>query len=104
MAGGGSGWENVRNLLIKEQFLKSCPKDLQIHLKELDPKLLDALTSNADQYLSAHKKNLCSKKVQENDGGRSSNEHQRRARKRQAHGLMSKDRCVNVFFADVQGT
>ena len=80
MAGGGTGWENVCNLLIKEQFLKSCPKDLQIHLKELDPKSLDALTSNADQYLSAHKINLCSKKGQENDGSRSSNEHQRRAR------------------------
>ena len=49
-------------------------------MKELDPKSLDALTSNADQYLSAHKINLCSKKGQDNDGSRSSNEHQRRAR------------------------
>ena len=104
MAGGGTGWENVCNLLIKEQFLKSCPKDLQIHLKELDPKSLDALTSNADQYLSAHKINLSSKKGRENDGVKSSNEHQRRARETPSLRPDVQRSVRKCFFVDVQGT
>ena len=54
MAKCDESWPNVRSLLVKEQFVNSCPSDVAIHLKEQAPKDLAAVAVLADQFLSAH--------------------------------------------------
>ena len=49
-------YEGLRNLIVKEQVIDSCPKDLGIHLLERAPADLKELAQLADQYLKAHGK------------------------------------------------
>jgi len=45
----------VIELLVKEQYLAICSKELEIFLRERSIKLLDELAKNAEQFLAAHK-------------------------------------------------
>ena len=50
----------LEDLIAKEQFIYSCPKDLAIHLREWAPETLAKIAKIADQYLEAHDKHLFS--------------------------------------------
>ena len=43
-------------LVVKEQFIQSCMKDLAIHLRERAPKDLDELAKIADPFLDRAQK------------------------------------------------
>ena len=53
----------VVDLIVREQFTSSCPKDLSIWLKQSNPKTLNELSRLADQYLAARNQKLSSKEV-----------------------------------------
>ena len=60
-------FEGLKDLIVKEQFIDSCPKELAIHLRERAPEPLVQIAKIADQYLEAHGKHLfssASKKLQ----------------------------------------
>ena len=50
----------LKDLIVKKQFIDSCPKDLAIHLRERAPETLAKIAKIADQYLEAHGKHLFS--------------------------------------------
>ena len=52
--------DGPKDLIVKEQFIDSCPKDLAIHLRERAPETLAKIAKIADQYLEAHGKHLFS--------------------------------------------
>ena len=56
-------FEALKDLLLKEQFINSCPKYLGTYLKERLPLTLDEITKLADKYLKAHEKELYTKPV-----------------------------------------
>ena len=53
-------FDGLKDLIVKEQFIDSCPKDLAIHLWERAPETLAKIAKIADQYLEAHGKHLFS--------------------------------------------
>ena len=53
-------FEGLRDLIVKEQFINSCPKELAVHLRERAPQNLDQIAKIADQYLEAHGKHVFS--------------------------------------------
>ena len=55
LSGVDQTMEGVTELLLKEQFLESCPSDLVVHLKMNDGPL-PHLASCAETFLSAHKR------------------------------------------------
>ena len=54
------GLKDLIDLIVKEQFIDSCPKDLAIHLRERAPETLAKIAKIAEQYLEAHVKHLFS--------------------------------------------
>ena len=63
-------FKGVVDLIVREQFTSSCPKDLSIWLKQSNPKPLDELSRLADQYLAARNQKLSSKEVTKRDNAR----------------------------------
>ena len=53
-------FDGLKDLIVKEQFIDSCPKDLAIHLRERAPETLAKIAKIGDQYLEAHGKHLFS--------------------------------------------
>ena len=53
-------FEGLKDLIVEEKFIDSCPKELAIHLRERAPETLDQIVKIADQYLEAHGKHLFS--------------------------------------------
>ena len=53
-------FEGLKGLIMKEQFIDSCPKELAIHLRERAPETLVQIAKIANQYLEAHGKHLFS--------------------------------------------
>ena len=53
-------FEGLKDLIVKEQFIDSCQKELAIHLRERAPETLVQIAKIADQYLEAHGKHLFS--------------------------------------------
>ena len=53
-------FEGLKDLIVKKQFIDSCPKDLTIHLRERAPETLANIAKITDQYLEAHGKHLFS--------------------------------------------
>ena len=53
-------FDGLKDLIGKEQFIDSCPKDLAIHLRERTPETLAKIAKIADHYLEAHGKHLFS--------------------------------------------
>ena len=47
-------------IIVKEQFIDSCPKDLATHLREKAPETLAKIAKITDQYLEARGKHLFS--------------------------------------------
>ena len=53
---------DLRNLILKEQFINACPADLAEHLLEQEATDLKNMAKIAERYLSAHHKTLSSGK------------------------------------------
>ena len=53
-------FEGLKDFIVKEQFINSCPKELTVHLPERAPKTLEEMAKIADQYLDAHRKHVLS--------------------------------------------
>ena len=53
-------FEGLKDLIVKEQLIDSCPKDLAIHRRERAPETLAKIAKIADQYLEAHCNHLIS--------------------------------------------
>ena len=53
-------FEGLKDLIVKEQFINSCPKELAVHLRERAPETLEEMAKIADQYLEAHGKHIFS--------------------------------------------
>ena len=51
-------FDNLFDLIVKEQFINSCSEDLAMYLLERAPKDLVELTTWAQKYLIAHKQQL----------------------------------------------
>ena len=51
-------FDGLKNLIVKEQFINSCPKELAVHLRERAPETLEEMAKIADQYLEAHGKHV----------------------------------------------
>ena len=47
-------FDRLMNLIVREQYLESCPVQLAIFLREKKPKELNKLAALAEQYLDAH--------------------------------------------------
>ena len=47
-----------RDLIIREQFLNQCPKDVATHLKEKEYVSMEELCTQADRFLEARSKTL----------------------------------------------
>ena len=47
-------FENLKDLLLREQFINMCSADLALFLKERAPGHIDEVTRLAEQYLEAH--------------------------------------------------
>ena len=43
-------FKGVKDLIVKEQFINSCPKELAVYMREQAPKNLDKMAKTADQY------------------------------------------------------
>ena len=56
-----SNFKSVVELVIKEQFIKSCSRKLLVHLMEWKPQSLRELAAIAEQYLTAHNNKLSSR-------------------------------------------
>ena len=61
LASVDKSYEGVMELMMREQFTNSCPKDVAVHLMERSPKDLEELARIAEQYLVAHNKKLSCK-------------------------------------------
>ena len=46
--------EGIVELIVRDQFLHSIPKDIATFIRERKPKDIDAMTHLADQYIEAH--------------------------------------------------
>ena len=55
-----SSFEGVVELMVKEQFLNSCSKELSVHLMEWKPQSLREFAAIAENYLTAHDMKLSS--------------------------------------------
>lgn len=53
-------FERLKELIVKEQFIHSCPKELPFHLRERAPETLEEMWKIADQYLEVHGKHVFS--------------------------------------------
>ena len=51
-------FKGMKDLIVEEQFINSCPKELAVHLLERAPETLDKMAKIADQYLEAHGRHL----------------------------------------------
>ena len=54
LSGTEKSYEGLSNIIIKEQFIESCSKQLSVFLKERPTENLKELAKVAQQYISAH--------------------------------------------------
>ena len=47
-------YEGLKTLIVQEQYLSTCPKEMAMHLKEGKPKTLIELGNVAKNYIEAH--------------------------------------------------
>ena len=50
--------ERLKDLIIREQFAQSCPRDLDIYLKEKEFISMDDMCQQSERFLEAHSKTL----------------------------------------------
>jgi len=47
-------YEGLKTLIVQEQYLSTCPKEMAMHLKEGKPKTITELGDVAENYIEAH--------------------------------------------------
>ena len=55
---GVSTYEEIKSLIVKEQFLNMCPRNLTTHLKERSFESIPEMCKQAERYLQAHKQKM----------------------------------------------
>ena len=55
---GASTYEQIKRLIVREQFLDMCPQSLAVHLKERSFTGVTQMCTQADRFLRAHKQKL----------------------------------------------
>ena len=50
--------ETLKDVIIREQFAYSCPRDLDIYLKEKEFISMDDMCEQSERFLAAHSKTL----------------------------------------------
>ena len=55
---GASTYEEIKSLIVREQFLDMCPQSLTVHLKERSFTSVTHMCTQADRFLQAHKQKL----------------------------------------------
>ena len=58
LSGTKKDFKGIKDLMVREQFLSICDKNLSTYLKEKPQSSLDELAKNAEHYLEAHGKHL----------------------------------------------
>jgi len=58
LAKAAETYNGVKKLLIEEQYLRTCPKEMATHLKEGQPETLHDLAECAETYLEAHSSDI----------------------------------------------
>ena len=54
LAGDNKSYDGIKKLFVEEQHLRSCPKEMSMHLREGKPAMLKDLEERAETYLEAH--------------------------------------------------
>ena len=54
IAGISQEYDDLKDLILREQFLRKCKLDLRMFLKERTPKSLKDMISLTEQYMAAH--------------------------------------------------
>jgi len=54
LAGDNKTYDGIKKLFVEEQYLRSCPKEMSMHLREGKPTMLKDLGERAETYLEAH--------------------------------------------------
>ena len=97
MTSTGRSYEGLRDLVVQEQFMECCPRQLQVYLKEKATTQLDELAAYAETYTETHGRpfaSLCR-------GGASEKgqpaRHQPPARRTSPHG--SATACFHARYA-----
>ena len=58
-------YQGIENLIVKEQFINSCPQDLRIYLQERAPStIIEELPKLSEKYLIAHKRTLAASMIE----------------------------------------
>jgi hypothetical protein len=60
-------YDDLRDLLIREQFLEACQPDLAVFLRERRPKTFDEMSTIAQRYVDAHGSSLMGNKFGKKD-------------------------------------
>ena len=58
LANAGETYEGLRNLIIMEQYIRMCPKDLAVYLKERHHETMEEVAVASEKFLEAHGKTL----------------------------------------------
>jgi len=53
LAGDDKTYDGIKKLFVEEQYLRSCPKEMSVHLREEKPTTLKDLGERAETYLEA---------------------------------------------------
>ena len=61
MAGAPETYEGLKQLMVMDQFLQRCPKELAVHLREKHLSEPDHVAATAETFLEAHGMTLASK-------------------------------------------
>ena len=62
LSGNEKEYESLRDLIVKEQFVNACPKDLAAYLREQETQNLLDIAKTAERYLSAHDQTLAARR------------------------------------------
>ena len=54
----GDTYEELRDFIVKEQFLHACPKEVSVHIREKELKTPETVVHAAEVFMDAHKINF----------------------------------------------
>jgi len=54
LANAKKSFDGLKTLMIQEQYLSVCPKEMAMHLKENKPKSIQEIGEKAENYVEAH--------------------------------------------------
>ena len=60
LSGTQEDFQGLSSLIVREQFIEACPKDVATHLREQESQKLSDIAKAAERYLTAHNCTLAS--------------------------------------------